>query len=130
MTQPVPSFFGIRMNVSILSLLIVTACSSKKKDEPKPAVSSQPTSVQEDADCPPGVKTACNVPTMTQEEISAIQEKNKECVRECIQSRQMEAIAHEMIEQQCQQSCDLEYFVGQVQVAPSLPQDLVEPTKK
>ena len=116
------------MNTYIFSLLLCMSCSSKKKEEPKAAVST--TSAQEDSDCPPGVKTACNVPTMTQEEIDAVQAKNKDCVQECVQSRQMEAIDHNMIEYQCLQSCNQEHFVGQVQVAPSLPQESAEPKKE
>ena len=64
------------MNVYILSLFLCISCSSKKKEESKTTVSTT-TSTQEDSDCPPGVKIDCNVPTMTQEEITAIQEKNK-----------------------------------------------------
>ncbi len=114
-------FLGVKMNAQLLSLLFLLACSPKKQEEPKTTVSSQNISIEKEQDCPPGVKTACNVPTMTQEEINAIQEKNKECVQECVQSRQMEAIDHKMIEYQCQESCNQKHFVGQVQVAPSLP---------
>ena len=106
--------------MNLFSLFLCISCSSKKKEEPQ-TLSVQPPSTVEDSDCPPGVKTACNVPTMTQEEIAAIQEKNKECVQECVQSRQMEAIDHKTIEYQCIESCNQEHFIGQVQVAPSLP---------
>tara|TARA_Y100001954_G_C15256189_1_gene335168 strand:- start:65 stop:415 length:351 start_codon:yes stop_codon:yes gene_type:complete len=106
--------------MNLFSLLFCISCSPKKTEEPQTA-SVQPASKVDDSDCPPGVKTACNVPTMTQEEIAAIQEKNKECVQECVRSRQMEAVDYKMIEYQCQESCNQEHFVGQVQVAPSLP---------
>lgn len=116
------------MNIYIFSLFLCFSCSPKKKEEPQAA--SQTTPKTDDADCPPGVKTACNVPTMTQEEIAVIQEKNKECVQECVRSRQMEAVDHNMIESQCQHSCNQEHFVGQVQVAPSLPQKSLEPEEE
>lgn len=106
--------------MNLLSLFLCISCSPKKKEEPQ-VVSTEATSTINDSDCPPGVKTGCNVPTMTQEEIAAVQEKNKKCVQECVQSRQMEAIDHKMIEYQCIESCNQEHFVGQVQVAPSLP---------
>jgi len=75
---------------------------------------------KKEEDCPPGVKIACNVPTMTQDEIDSINAANKQCFEECVQSRQAEAIAHDVIESECQYSCNQQHFVGQVQVAPSL----------
>ena len=75
---------------------------------------------KKEEDCPPGVKIACNVPTMTQEEIDRINAANKQCFEECVQSRQAEAVAHDVIESECQYSCNQQHFVGQVQVAPSL----------
>ena len=111
--------------ISIFTLSIALACSSKKKDDSRTEMTPTDTTEQKDSDCPPGVKTKCNVPTMTQDEISGVLQKNKECVLECVQSRQMEAIDHKMIESQCQNLCDQVYFVGQVQVAPNTePVDL------
>ena len=109
------------MTVSLLSVFLCISCSQKNTETNQPTTISHTASTQKDSNCPPGVKTACNVPTMTEEEIAAVQEKNKECVQECVQSRQMEAIDHNMIEYQCQESCNQEHFIGQVQVAPSLP---------
>ena len=85
-----------------------------------------------DADCPPGVKTACNVPTMTQQEIADIQAKNQQCVKECVDSRMAEAMAADVIQSQCQQGCNQRFFVGQVQVAPSLeaPENGGEPKEE
>ena len=114
--------------MNLFSLFLCISCSPKKKEEAHTSSVEMP--AENNSDCPPGVKTGCNVPTMTQEEIAAIQEKNKECVQECVQSRQMEAIDHKTIEYQCIESCNQEHFVGQVQVAPSLPQEDAEPQKE
>ena len=118
------------MNLYIFSLFLCISCSPKKKEEPQATTSLQVPPTKDDSDCPPGVKIACNVPTMTQEEIAAVEAKNKECVQECVRSRQMEAIDHKMIEYQCQDSCNQEHFVGQVQVAPSLPIEPPKPEKE
>ena len=114
------------MNIAFFLFL---ACSPKKKEDLQ-ATTVQSIAKPEDSDCPPGVKIACNVPTMTQNEINAMNAKNEKCVQECVRSRQMESIDHTMIEEQCQQTCNQEHFVGQVQVAPRLPHEVLEPKKK
>ena len=80
-----------------------------------------PTFCKKKEDCPSGVKTPCNVPAMTEEEIAKSQEDEQQCFADCVQSRQAEAIAHDVIEAECQQSCMQEHFIGQVRVVPSAP---------
>jgi len=108
-----------------LTLCSTISCAQKKSETPTRAPVSTETKAEEtqkaEEDCPPGVKTGCNVPTMTQEEVDEINAANKKCFDECVQSRQAEAIDYRMIEDQCQQSCNQEHFVGQIQLAPSLP---------
>ena len=89
-----------------------------------------PTSCKKKEDCPPGVKDPCNVPAMTEDEIAKSQEDEQQCFADCVQSRQAEAIAHDVIESECQQSCMQEHFVGQVRVVPSSPKLETETTEK
>ena len=89
---------------------------AKPSDDPISKLAIQ----KKEDDCPPGVKISCNVPTMTQEEIDRINAANKQCFEECVQSRQAEAISHDVIESECQHSCNQQHFIGQVQIAPSL----------
>ncbi len=109
--------------LTITSLIFVFACATKTTEptpiDPPPTEESS-IAPKTDPDCPPGVKTDCNVPTLTQAEIDKIQEANRQCVADCVSSRQAEAMAAQMIQDQCQNSCDQKHFVGQVQIEPVL----------
>ena len=104
------------MKMLLVSAFAVSflACSKKNAAPPEKATVIEEASA---SDCPPGVKTGCNVPMLTKDEISAIQEANQKCVQECVQARQAEAMDATIIREQCQRTCDQEHFVGQVQVA-------------
>ena len=67
---------------------------------------------------------------MTEEEIAKSQEDEQQCFADCVQSRQAEAIAHDVIESECRQSCMQEHFVGQVRVVPSSPELETDTTKE
>ena len=110
-----------------IALLSSLSCAQKKTGDitSNPAETIAPETPDKEVlpnqeDCPPGVKTPCNVPAMTEEEIAKSQEAERKCFADCVQSRQAEAIAHDVIESQCQQSCMQEHFVGQVRVVPSV----------
>ncbi len=60
------------------------------------------------------IKNSENVPSMTRKELQAKEADRKRCTTECITSRQMEAIDHRLIEQQCAEGCMKKHFVGQV----------------
>lgn len=99
-------------------LVMAFACSPKK---PIPQPESVSVEAQyDDTDCTSGVKNDCNVPKINQAQIDTINAANKKCFEACVFARQMEAIGHEVIEEQCKQGCDEQHFVGQVQIAPTL----------
>jgi len=60
------------------------------------------------------IKNSENVPSMTRKELQAKEAVRTRCTEECITSRQMEAIDHKLIEQQCAEGCMKKHFVGQV----------------
>lgn len=108
---------------SIAALIIVMACATKKNDPtPMATPASEDMSINSNnqEDCPVGVKTDCNVPTLSQTDIDKINEANRQCVIDCVSSRQTEAMAADLIQEQCQRGCDQKHFVGQVQVDPVL----------
>ena len=106
-------------------ILSSVACSTKKATvEPAEEAAGEALEQNETtgstADCPEGVKTPCNVPSMTAEEIAEINAANLQCVEACVAQRRVEAMSADIIQSQCQQSCDAKHFVGQVQVVPSV----------
>jgi hypothetical protein len=112
------------MRIILYAAMVLSFACLTKKTEP---VTTDPTTIEDaaeetsgESDCPEGVKVDCNVPTMTREEIAEINEANRQCVEDCVTSRQAEAMSADLIQEQCQQGCNQKHFVGQVQVAPTL----------
>ena len=95
------------------------ACSTKKAtSDPSEGVSVEPTTEKSDAaegkvHCPEGGQTPCTVSSMTPQEIANTNEANLQCVAACVESRRVEAISADVIQRQCQQSCDGKHLAGQ-----------------
>jgi hypothetical protein len=59
-----------------------------------------------------------NVPSMTRKKLQEAYKRQNKCIKKCTMSRQMEAVGHEVIEQECSKTCMEKHFVGQVAVTP------------
>jgi len=70
---------------------------------------------------PPGVKIKGNVPVRTESELEAEASARDNCVRECVASRQMQAKAADAIEADCNNSCQQQHPIVQVEVVPDSP---------
>ena len=64
------------------------------------------------------VKAPGNLPVLTETEQAKEEAKRRACIEECIASRQAEAIAAEMIADQCQQGCIKKIPVRQLEIIP------------
>ena len=61
-------------------------------------------------------KNISNVPGLSPAELERREAARRRCVTRCVLSRQMEAVSHTTIQQQCADQCMDEHFVGQVRV--------------
>ena len=102
----------------LLLLVFALSCSAapSREDGSQKSVDPNEEHTPPPAD-PTGVKNAKNVPMLGQEALSAEYEKQKKCIDACVKSRQPEAIAFELIEEQCTASCRTAHFIGQVRVS-------------
>lgn len=98
-----------------LFFVFLTACSHKSTSRPSP-----PTTVENESNCPEGVKTGCNVPGVTESQLQDNQQQIDTCINTCIQSKQTEAQSIDSITLDCQSSCFEQHFIGQVQIVPHL----------
>ena len=83
---------------------------------PNPSVQAEAETGKQSAKT--SIKNSENVPSFTREELAKKYAVQRKCIDDCIQSRQPEAIAPEMIEQQCTRGCMEKHFVGQVGIKP------------
>jgi hypothetical protein len=110
-----------------LLLLPFLACKAASNNTaPTSASDVAEATVAEDSENspPPGVKVSGNLPVRTEAELAAEGAARNECIQACVKSRQMEAVAIEMIEESCSQGCMEEHPIMQVEVAPEAPRDL------
>ena len=108
----------------ILYLAFVVACT---KAAVPTEVATPETPGIEQAEVKPKVKVSGNLPMITQAELAKEDAARRACVEECIAARQAEAIAAEMIADQCQQGCIKTIPIRQVEVIPDIGD--VQPTE-
>lgn len=109
-----------------LLLALVFACAGGHRADAPDAVGAPGSAVDpapRAADAPAArtdVKAPGNLPVRTESELAAESEARDTCIQSCVQQRQMEARAIEMIEADCQASCLREHPIEQVEVVPDL----------
>ena len=64
-----------------------------------------------------GVKSPGNLPVRTEEELAQEEAARRACIESCVESRQMEAVAIEMIEESCATGCMEDHPIMQVEMA-------------
>jgi hypothetical protein len=107
----------------LLPFLACKAASNSTAPTPAPEAAETPPTVDVESSPPPGVKVSGNLPVRTEAELAAEGAARQECIHVCIKSRQMEAVAIEMIEESCRQGC-MKDPAMQVEMAPDVPTDL------
>ena len=113
--------------IASLLFLELIACKAASNGTPIPpqetaqaAPEEQPLRSEGKEDSPPpGVKASGNLSVVSQAELAAEDAARAECIKVCVQSRQMEAVAIEMIEEGCRQGCMDQHPVRQVEVSPA-----------
>ena len=122
------------MKYGLVSILFLFACSTAPPAETgeaaagaSPAEASREKERIETSE-ETGIKNAQNVPSMTRKELQEAYKRQNECIEKCTMSRQMEAVGHEVIEQECSKTCMEKHFVGQVAVTPDVEElEAVQP---
>ena len=117
--------------IASLLFLELIACKAASNGTPIPppetaqaAPEEEPLRSEGEENAPtPGVKAPGNLPVVSQAELAAEDAARADCIKECVQSRQMEAVAIEMIEEGCRQGCMDQHPIRQVEVEPSVPAD-------
>jgi hypothetical protein len=108
---------------ALMSVLLL-GCMGGRRAEPPAELPADP--VDAPAETQPvepartDVKVSGNLPVRTEAELAAEAAARDTCLETCLRDRQAEARAIELIEADCQASCQHDHPIEQVELAPSL----------